>query len=138
MYIDEAYYLEHFGVKGMHWGVRGTRRMQKVLDRQHRQATGTASTGDKLLNANRGIFTTKGANRVLQRGANNQAKINAGKMQVSNALSTLGGVKIKNLDFHKTGDAKAKLDNGQKAALAVLAGVGALQISSGLRQLKSL
>ncbi len=130
MILDEEVYLEHYGKKGMRWGKRGTRRVQKIIDRTSRIAEGNASTKDKLLGVNRGVFTQKGANRVLQRGANNQAKINAGKYKVSNALTVAGGVKIKNLDYHKKGDAKAKLDSGQKAALVVLAGLTAVRVAS--------
>lgn len=127
MFIDEAVYLEHYGKPGMKWGRRGTARVQKRLDRTSRIATGTASKKDRVLGS---AFTKKGANRQLQRGANNQAKINAGKLKITNRLNIIGGVKVKNLDFHKKGDAKAKMDNGQKAAIAGLAAVGALQLAS--------
>lgn len=129
---DVDAFLEHVGVKGMHWGVRGTRRAQKVLDRTQRIAKGKASTTDKILGANRFVFSAKGANKQLQRGANQQAKIKAGKMKVGNALVTAGGIKIKNLDYHKTGDANAKMDRGQKIAASVLIGIGALKITSAL------
>lgn len=120
-------FLEHVGVKGMHWGVRGTRRAQKRIDRTQRIATGTASTKDRVLGS---AFTKKGANRQLQRGANQQAKINAGKLKATNVLTTLAGVKVKELNFHKKGDAKAKMDNGQKAAIGALVAIGALNIAS--------
>lgn len=129
MLIDEENYLEHYGKKGMRWRKRGTRRVQRSLNRFDKIATGKASKTDRLLSANRGVFTKKGANRVLQRGANNQAKINSGKLKVTNALAVVGGVKVKNLDFHKQGDAKAKMDSGQKAAVAVLAGVTAVRVA---------
>lgn len=121
MIIEEKYYLEHFGKKGMKWGTKGTKKVQKRLDRTQRIGTGTASFKDRALGS---ALTAKGANRQLQRGANRQAKMSSGKMRVTNRLNIIGGVRVKDLDFHKTGDAKAKMDGGQKMALASLAAIG--------------
>lgn len=126
-------FLAHYGKKGMKWGVRGTRRAQKRLDRTHRIATGKASVVDRALGS---ALTAKGANRQLQRGANHQAKINSGQRKVSNMLATASGVKIKNLDFHKTGDAKAKMDNGEKAAVAYLGVLGAVTLAGAISSRK--
>lgn len=128
--IDE--FLAHFGVKGMHWGVRGTRRVQKRLNRTQRVAEGKASKVDRLLAANTMVFTKKGANRVLQRGANHQAKILAGKRKTSNLLATVSGVRVKDLKFQQKGDAKAKMDNGEKAALAFVATAATLRLAQAV------
>lgn len=122
-------FLEHYGKKGMHWGIRGTRRVQKRLDRTQRIATGKASVIDRLLGS---AVTAKGANRQLQRGANQQAKINAGKLKALNSLNIVAGVKVKDLNYHKKGDSKAKMDRGQKAAIGIVAGLGALSLASSV------
>jgi hypothetical protein len=126
---DIEAFLEHHGVKGMHWGVRGTRRTQKIIDRTNRIATGKASTTDRLLGANRFVFTKKGAARQLRRGARHQAKIMAGKRKTALVISTIAGLRIKELDFHqgKTGATHAA---GQKAAKAALATSGSVKMSS--------
>lgn len=134
MILDDEVYLEHYGKKGMRWGKRGTARVQKIVDRNTRIAGGTASAKDRVLGANRGTFTKKGAARQLQRAANNQAKVNAGKLKVTNAMAVLGGVKIKNVKYPVKGDANAKLDRGQKAALAF---AGAVLVSNGATILRN-
>lgn len=120
-------FLEHHGVKGMRWGVRGTRRVQKRIDRANRILGGTASKKDQLL---RSAITKKGINRQLQRGADDQAKILAGQKKVANVLATASGVKIKNLNYGRKGDANAKMDNGRKLAIAGLATYGVLSIAA--------
>jgi hypothetical protein len=125
--IEIEEFLEHHGVKGQRWGVRGTRRVQKRLDRAQRLATGKGSVKDQLL---RSAFTKKGLNRQLQRGADHQAKVNAGKRRIRNRLDIMAGVRVKDLNFHKKGDAKAKMDGGQKAALGFVAAMGTIQVLS--------
>lgn len=135
--IDDEF-LQHYGKIGMKWGVRKaariqkqTARIQKNLDRFQRIGSGTASTKDKLLGANRGIYTKKGANKQLQRGANQQAKVAAGKAHVTAFLiGKKGRTMLKDLDFHKQGDAKAKLDRGEKAAIGILAVSGVAKVAS--------
>lgn len=123
-------FLAHFGVKGMKWGVRRTARIQKIIDRHERVANGTASTKDRLLAANRGVFTARGANRTLQRAANNQAKLNAGKHKTTAILLKVHGVNYKDLTYGgRKGDANAKMDNGQKATVAAIVAIGALRIA---------
>lgn len=113
--VDDEF-LQHYGKKGMKWGQRQTAKAQGRIDRTHRLATGTGSTRDKLL---RGQLTKKGSAKALQRGANAQARIAAGK----GLLTKKGRAKVAELNFHVPGSAaKAKLDRGQKAALAI--GVG--------------
>jgi len=131
MVMTTEEFLEHYGKKGMKWGTRQTAKIQKRLDRTSRIAEGTASGKDKLLGANRGVYTKKAANRQLQRGANAQAKVAAGKMKVNAfMLGKKGRAKLSSLDFHKPGDANAKLDRGQKQAVAFLAVVGAVKVVS--------
>jgi hypothetical protein len=114
-------FIEHFGKKGMKWGVRQAVKQQGRLDRAYRLSTGTGSTRDKLL---RGQLTKKGASRQLQRGADYQAKIGAGKKKVNAFLmGKKGRARLSKMDFHKKGDANAKLDRGQKAALAIGVGI---------------
>lgn len=114
--IDD-YFLEHYGVKGMKWGVRRTRRIQKSIDRTKRIADGTASVKDRVLGS---AITKKGAQRQLQRGANNQAKMLAGKRKTSSLMAKAYGIKVQDLDYGVKGDANAKLDSGQKAAIALI------------------
>jgi hypothetical protein len=137
MIMNEANYLEHHGVKGMKWGQRKTARIQTILDRHQRIAEGIASRHDKLLGVNRFIFTKKGASRTLQRGANNQAKLNAkldaGKLGVQKVLFKNQVARMKVLDFHKQGDAKAKMDSGQKAAAAFIIALGGVQIARAVK-----
>lgn len=93
-------YLEHYGVKGMRWGVRSTRRLQKRLDRTKRVRDGSATTGDKLKTAYvQGVYTQKGAARVLKRGAKYQAKIVEGDKKVREMLLLAGGIRIRDLNY---------------------------------------
>lgn len=124
---DVDAFIEHYGVKGMRWGVRGTRRVQKRLDRANRLLEGKGSVKDHIL---RPAFTKKGINRQLQRGADDQAKILAGKKKVGNAIAVASGVRIKDLNYGRKGDANAKMDNGRKAAIAYLGVVGAATLVS--------
>lgn len=132
-------FLEHFGVQGMKWGVRkqqrhdrNLNRIQKRVDRTARIAEGSASLKDRALGS---AVTKKGAQRQLQRYANAQAKWDA-KLAVGKGkrreklVEKMGGVKISEINFHAKGDAKAKMDNGQKAAVAYLAVVGTALVAS--------
>ena len=56
-------------------------------------------------------------------------------MKVTNALTVLGGVKIKNVKYPVKGDANAKLDRGQKAALAF---AGPVLVANGATLLKNM
>lgn len=135
MIIEEDDFLEHHGVKGMRWGQRHAKRVarvQKRIDRTQRLATGKASFKDRALGSS---FTAKGAQKQLQRGANAQAKVqaklDAGKFQTRmKILKKIGAVNITEVNFHAKGDAKAKLDRGQKAAIAAVAAIGAIQVAS--------
>jgi len=128
--VDDEF-LEHYGKLGMKWGKRQTAKIQKRVDRTSRIGSGTASAKDRVLGANRGTFTAKGANRQLQRGANHQAKIAAGKQKVTAFLmGKKGRARLKDLNFHKPGDANAKLDRGQKAAIGILSVAGAIHVAT--------
>lgn len=138
--IDD--YFEHHGVKGMKWGVRKQRRHDRQLrriqgrvDRTARIANKTASLTDRALGS---AVTAKGAQRQLQRHANAQAKweakLAAGKGQRRQKfVEKRGYVKVSEINYHAKGDAKAKMDNGQKAALAFLAVVATARIATAAR-----
>jgi hypothetical protein len=123
-------YFEHHGVKGMRWGerraTRKTARVQGRIDRTKRIAKGTASTRDRVLGS---AFTKKGANRQLQRFANQQAKLKEGNYRVTKALHRMQGIKVNDLKTGKKGDAHAKMDGGQKAAVAALAIYGTVKVA---------
>lgn len=100
MFVDEEVYLEHYGKKGMHWGVRGTRRVQKRLDRLDRISKGTATTGDRFAT---GLLTNKrSADKMLKRGAKLQDKINHGQRKTQDILIKANGIKIKDLNYHQS------------------------------------
>lgn len=132
-------FLAHHGVKGMHWGERRARslakrtaRIQGRVDRTQRIATGKASTKDRLLGS---AVTAKGAQRQLQRSANNQAKLQAkldsGKFKTqTKILNKIGAVKLTDINFHAKGDPKAKMDRGQKLAIGFLAAYATVTIAS--------
>ncbi len=120
---EDVEFLEHFGVKGMKWGVRrvnsdgnarnlGNRnndRAQKLFDRISRVASGNASKRDKLItglyNVNvtdlvRAKGSVQGASKlVLDRATKNQAKIANGKNKVNDILAKVYGVNVSQLDF---------------------------------------
>lgn len=93
-------FLEHYGVKGQRWGVRSTKRIQKRLDRTKRVRDGSASTSDKVKTAYvQGVYTQKGAARVLKRGAKYQMKIVEGEKKTREMLLLAGGIRIRDLDY---------------------------------------
>lgn len=140
-------FLEHHGVKGMHWGVRGTRRTQKILDRLDRASKGKASRTDKLLNANRFVFSKKGAQKNLMRGAMLQEKVKAGKAKTSNILATATGIKIKDLNYHQSDspltkqqkqETRASILKGEKRAKIILgASVGVIVVNGVIKVAQS-
>jgi hypothetical protein len=132
MIIDEEVYLEtevsdflaHYGVKGMRWGVRRTKRIQNILDRHQRIAKGTASTKDKLLGANRLVFTKKGARKNLEKGAYHQERILKGR-GFTKALLKAQAVNIGDLNYHteKTAAGRAKFEKARKRGKIVAGGI---------------
>lgn len=97
---ERSAHLEHFGVKGMKWGQRNNKRIQKRLDRTKRVRDGSASTKDKVATAYiQGVYTKKGAARVLDRGARQQAKILDGKKKASDLMLRFGGINVRDLNY---------------------------------------
>lgn len=101
--------VEHFGVKGMRWGVRRTRNVQKrSIDPLKRVASGEGSKRDKAKVALRnytigdlakGRSLKKSAARRVDIIKKNQDKVNAGQDRVRNVLALTAGVRIKDLDL---------------------------------------
>lgn len=102
-------YFEHHGVKGMHWGRRGTNRVQKQIDITRRVAAGKGSNIDKVrlglttnfgdIIQNKSVNVQKTAKSRLANGAKLQAKVNNGQKKATNVLLTAQGIKIKDLNF---------------------------------------
>jgi len=106
--IDESTYLEHFGKKGMKWGVRQTRKAQGRVDQFKRVAEGKGTGRDRRAVKAQTNFRdrkkSKGgienaAKKRLDSLANSQAKMAVGKNKVSNMLMKLEGINMKDLDF---------------------------------------
>jgi hypothetical protein len=95
-YIEDVDdFLEHFGVKGMRWGVRRQARLERV----QRVAAGTASAGERL----RFAFTDTSTLAILRRGGAGGAAaarvsqierqrdtIQSGQVRVRDALGVYG------------------------------------------------
>lgn len=86
--------LKHFGVKGMKWGVR----KQRELDRANRVAGGTASKGEKiglLLNTSLGeLAVNKGSLRRVAKGKAfilqaQKERIESGKVTVGDRIDRI-------------------------------------------------
>lgn len=99
-------FLEHYGVKGMKWGIRNQKRYQTNLDRLHQIVKGKASE-ETYRQANREIFggeknilTKKRAFDILQGGSRLQRKINAGGNKVDKFIGKLKGIDIATLNYH--------------------------------------
>lgn len=97
-------FLEHFGVKGMRWGVRKketgqgfyTRAGQRYVDQVKRVAEGKGSTWDRL---NTWGFTRKMAKRQLRLLKDSQDKINRGELSVVSILARAKNIKVKDLNL---------------------------------------
>jgi len=110
--IDE-YFLEHHGVKGMQWGVRKQRRIerqirsqQRQVDRTRRVASGVGSIVDKATVASRTPLhnlLTEGlqgsAEEELRTAAQYQKDIKNGHRKVRALMLKLGGVHYMALNF---------------------------------------
>ena len=103
---EDVDFLAHYGVKGMKWGqrrvVKNTARVQKRLDRTARVADGTASGGDRLKTAAvQGIYTQKGASRILARGEKKRNKIVERRPRTEKFMKAYYGVKLSELNYHQ-------------------------------------
>lgn len=100
MIIEEDEFLEHYGKKGMKWGTRN----QKRLDRANRVASGTASRGEKTafaltdtskhsIKKNKGL---KGAAASRARELQGRKdRIEKGEATVKDMLALLGGDRLR-------------------------------------------
>ena len=98
-------FLEHYGTKGMKWGVRNfsTRKAQKRVDRLDRVAKGTSSKSDRIAAASYSYaFTKKQAATQLTAVRKAQEKRNRGEISVVRLLMFNGMVKFKDLNIPKT------------------------------------
>lgn len=122
--MDSEEFLAHYGKKGMRWGQRraqvraakgpdrfGNRNnynAQKNVDRLKRVASGNASIVDKArvamttssydLTSNQ--FSLKdAAGQRIERAKRNKRKIESGKKNVSDIMSRLGGVDIREIQY---------------------------------------
>lgn len=100
---EDVDFLEHYGVKGMRWGVRKketgqnfvTRGIQKRVDRTQKIADGTATKRDKVVSAlDTTIVTKKGAARSLRRLKAFQKQVEDGDARVQNMLLRMQGVNV--------------------------------------------
>lgn len=109
-------FLEHFGVKGMHWGVRNKSerrirrigKQQKRVDRFRRAEAGTASKGDKFILSMFAIPVVQilaeggisdAASVSLTRERRRKEKILKGKRKTQDFLLKFQGVDVRTLDF---------------------------------------
>jgi hypothetical protein len=96
-------FIEHFGTKGMKWGVRNarnvsTRRAQTRVDRIARVADGTASKVDRYNAAGYSyVYTKKHAKTQLSALRKAQDKVNRGEISVVRLLMFNSMVRVKDL-----------------------------------------
>lgn len=128
MIIDEEEYLEHYGVKGMKWGVRRNRRAESLA----RVGRGEGTKGEKLkalgsvsvvdLVAGKGI---KGAaKRRSDAQLERNKRVQSGKANIRDKMSYYGGTRIQDLAPSKTTTSSSKarkpgLSKGEKAIVGV-------------------
>lgn len=125
--VDELL-LEHFGVKGMHWGVHnkprtiktaaGTnvsrrrgkvvRKQQKSIDRLRRLEVGKGSKTDKFIASMFQIPTVNlhegiqgGAHLTLERKRIHKKKILSGKRKVRDLLDRFAGINVRDLNVSR-------------------------------------
>lgn len=144
MIVDEETYLEHFGKKGMKWGVRQARRTERHV----KVGKGKGNIIDKSrvhLMANPGslIKTMSFKKAAAQKGARMQrrnANIQSGKAKLfKDIIPSIGSsrygdllpsVSKKALSADKKNKVK-KMSGGKVAALAIVSIAGSMAISSG-------
>ena len=128
MIITEEVYLEHFGVKGMKWGVRRDRRAQTHA----KVGRGEGTRGERLRSAvqigpkdfikGRGL---QGAARIKgARQLERNARVRSGQGSVRDKLAYVGGTRYQ--DMFPTG----KSANNTKAAIGASV-VGAFLFAQG-------
>lgn len=123
-------YLEHFGVKGMRWGVRRDRRAQNLVNvgqgkgtaTQKLRAYGTTSPLDVV----RGRGFKGGARIRGQRQLARNKRIRNGEASVRDRLVYVGGTKYQ--DIFPTGKSRTNTSAAVGASIA-----GALVVSVGFQ-----
>lgn len=112
-------YLAHFGVKGMRWGVRRERRLQRA----NRVASGTASKRDRI---GFSLTDTSNASVIRNKGLQGAASVRAkdSNRSLSSAQKQRKQM-LKNNEISKAQYNAGTARFGRNLALGVLAGVGA-------------
>lgn len=124
---EDIEFLEHFGVKGMKWGVR----QQARLDRTNRVAAGKGSFGDKARVASTQSYATlarghglKGAAKIQAKDLENlKTRMDLGRTTASDYFTRFGTIKLSN--FGGTGaratakaEAKGAVKRGEMSTQA--------------------
>lgn len=107
MIIDEEVFLEHYGVKGMQWGVRRNRRANSLV----KVGAGKGGKSEKVraaltvgpIDLIKGRGLKGGAGRKGMRQLQRNARVKAGEASVSDKLKYYGGSKYQ--DIFPTGKA---------------------------------
>lgn len=139
MIIDEEAYLEHFGVKGMKWGVRRERRVQ-ALERAAKKGGpviskvrafpiwGPGAIGPIDFAVGRGI--RGGSARKARRIRGQLKRRNQGKSTALDIIKRYGSTRVLDLIPVRTKNIKKK--TGKGADYAVVAAAGAAFVAGHL------
>lgn len=120
MLIDEASYIEHFGTKGMKWGVRRDRRVNNY----RLVSKGGGNVGNKVraygdlgpIDLVKGRGFRGGSARKAERIANSTKNIRAGKAGARDILTRIANLRYQ--DMFPTGKAATDTSAGTRASIA--------------------
>lgn len=94
MIIDESTYLEHYGVKGMRWGVRRNRRLQTQSAREDKrtrkgkQISSLAKESQRIQDAGGGLSgTLKVRREMIKAGELSKAQAKSGRRKMARNLT---------------------------------------------------